>query len=41
MGKAGKKFLSAKKAFEDKQDLSLEEAIDLLKIMPQPSLMKQ
>ena len=31
MGKAGKKFLSAKKAFEDKQDLSLEEAIDLVK----------
>ena len=31
MAKAGKKFLSAKKAFEDKQDLSLEEAIDLVK----------
>ena len=31
MGKVGKKFLSAKKAFEDKRDLSLEEAVDLVK----------
>ena len=27
MGKVGKKFLSAKKAFEDKHDLSLDEAV--------------
>ena len=31
MGKVGKKFLSAKKAFDDKQDLSLDEAVDLVK----------
>ena len=31
MGKVGKKFLSAKKAFEDKQDLSLDEAVNLVK----------
>jgi len=31
MGKVGKKFLSAKKAFGDKQDLSLEEAVSLVK----------
>ena len=31
MGKVGKKFLNAKKAFEDKQELSLEEAVDLVK----------
>ena len=31
MGKVGKKFLSAKKSFEDKQDLSLEEAVSLVK----------
>ena len=31
MAKAGKKFLSAKKAFEDKQELSLEDAIHLVK----------
>ena len=31
MGKVGKKFLSAKKAFEDKQDLGLDEAINLVK----------
>ena len=31
MGKVGKKFLSAKKAFEDKQDLSLEDAVNLVK----------
>ena len=31
MGKVGKKFLSAKKAFENKQDLSLEEAVSLVK----------
>ena len=31
MGKVGKKFLSAKKAFGEKQDLSLEEAVNLVK----------
>ena len=31
MGKVGKKFISAKKAFENKQDLSLEEAVSLVK----------
>ena len=31
MGKVGKKFLSAKKAFENKQELSLEEAVSLVK----------
>ena len=31
MGKVGKKFLSAKKVFEDKQDLSLDEAVNLVK----------
>ena len=31
MGKVGKKFLSARKAFEDKQDLSLEDAVNLVK----------
>ena len=31
MGKVGKKFLSAKKAFEDKQELGLEEAINLVR----------
>ena len=31
MGKVGKKFLSAKKVFEDKQDLSLDEAVTLVK----------
>ena len=31
MAKVGKKFLSAKNAFEDKQDLSLEEAVSLVK----------
>ena len=31
MGKVGKKFLSAKNAFEDKQDLSLDEAVSLVK----------
>ena len=31
MGKVGKKFLSAKKAFEDKRDLSLGEAVVLVK----------
>ena len=32
MGKVGKKFLSAKKAFENKQELSLEEAVRLVKV---------
>ena len=32
MGKVGKKFLSAKKAFENKQELSLEEAVSLVKV---------
>ena len=31
MGKLGKKFLSAKKVFEEKKDLSLEEAVSLVK----------
>jgi len=31
MGKVGKKFLSAKKVFEEKKDLSLEEAVNLVK----------
>ena len=31
MGKVGKKFLSAKRIFENKQDLSLDEAVNLLK----------
>ena len=31
MGKVGKKFLSAKKVFEEKKDLSLEEAVSLVK----------
>jgi large subunit ribosomal protein L1 len=31
MGKVGKKFLSAKEAFENKQELSLEEAVSLVK----------
>ena len=31
MGKVGKKFISAKKAFENKQDLTLEEAVSLVK----------
>ncbi|MFL2800077.1 MAG: 50S ribosomal protein L1 [Paracoccaceae bacterium] len=31
MGKVGKKFLSAKKSFQDKQDISLEEAVGLVK----------
>ena len=31
MGKVGKKFLSAKKAFEGKEDVSLDEAVNLIK----------
>ena len=31
MGKVGKKFLSAKKAFEDRHHLSLDEAVNLVK----------
>ena len=31
MVKVGKKFISAKKAFENKQDLTLEEAVSLVK----------
>ena len=31
MGKVGKKFLSARKAFGDKQNLSLDEAVTLVK----------
>tara|TARA_A100001011_G_scaffold378115_1_gene442542 strand:- start:255 stop:950 length:696 start_codon:yes stop_codon:yes gene_type:complete len=31
MAKVGKKFLSAKKVFEEKKDLSLEEAVNLVK----------
>jgi large subunit ribosomal protein L1 len=31
MGKVGKKFASAKKAFEDKHDVSLDEAVNLVK----------
>ena len=31
MGKVGKKFLSAKKAFEGKEDVSLDEAVNLVK----------
>ena len=31
MGKVGKKFLSAKKVFEEKKDLSLEDAVNLVK----------
>ena len=31
MGKVGKKFFKAKKAFGDKQDLSLDEAVNLVK----------
>ena len=31
MGKVGKKFLSAKKAFKGKEDVSVDEAVDLVK----------